>query len=745
MSKKDDPSEVKLDGDQPIKVPEFNPEDLEKDQKREYMYVQERILALQRTRQNQYGQNLDKMWEEADAAYIPHRLKTRQKKAVATDEDKGWRSTLVNLGAPDWQADFSQSNPYIKIQSALGIMVDQNPGVVMTAGSKQYVATTEIIKQLYQRSWEFARSKNQLKLFVFNLAKYGWAAGRTYPLRIERKVKQLVKYNTEEPEKSEYEEKTIVEYNDIMRENLDPRNVWIDDLAKPSTLRSVNDVCWRKVYDIDAFKEEFKGYKRTEMVRAGGNTQEVISVTSRGSENKKVENKRLVEVFFYENLQKDLYMVTAGANKVPIIIDPLPVSDQKGLKKLTVWQTYWNLRHTESPYGIGIYESIRYDQGMLDRIRNMTLDQLTLSIYKMFFYQGTQSLENTGDIKITPGVGKQVLDPKNLNWLTIPGPGQDSYLGMQMMRKDLDEASGLTDPLTGQVTGKTAFEIAQAKESGLKRLKNPLDNILEALGDEGHLTVALMQMLYSIPETYEMTDERLINDYIKEIGGDPELFERQSGEDESSESPDQEESEGEDTESGDEPKTRFVAKVYREFPMNLDRNGKGELIETEDTKFFRIKPDALKWEGFITIKPQSLLAPSKQVEKALDLEMFNILIPQMQFSAQERLQNLQTGQPAGIDDLTLGKTIKEILELYDKDPKDFFPDSWMKEGPPPSGPSPMQQLVTQMGGQAGSQGAPGGQGPQPVAPQQAQTAAPSVQPQVSPTPLPSQAPSTLPV
>ena len=100
----------------------------------------------------------------------------------------------------------------------------------------------------------------------------------------------------------------------------------------------------------------------------------------------------------------------------------------------------------------------------------MTIDQLTLSIYKMFFYQGTQSITETGDIKITPGAGKQVLDPKNINWLEIPGPGSEAWKGLEIFKKDMDEASGITDPLLGIITGKTAFEIAQAKESALKAL-----------------------------------------------------------------------------------------------------------------------------------------------------------------------------------------------------------------------------------------------------------------------------------
>lgn len=668
--------------------PSFSANDLDTEDKRRYDFAIKRITALQTKRKSHYGTDIDKLWAEADRDYVPHRLGTKKKKVIATDEEKSWRSSTVTLGSPDWQADLAQANPYIKIQTALSILVDQNPVAVLTASTKKYQATTEIMKQLYQRSWEVAQSKPELKKFVFNLAKYGWAAGRTFPLRIVRKNRVLVGFNPEDPAKSQYEEREVVEYDDVMRENLDPRNTWIDDMAKPNSTRSVNDWFYRKVMDFDDFKEEYANYERTKMVLPGGNTQEVVSIQEKaGTQSKDEDSKKLVELYFYENKAKDLYMVAAGANKVPIILDPLPVADQKGRKKLTLWQAYWNLRHAESPYGIGIYEAVRYDQSALDRIRNMSLDQLTLSIYKMFFFQGTQSLTDTGKIKIEPGVGKQVLDPNQIKWLDVPGPGRDAFLGIDMFKKDVDDASGISPSLEGEITGKTAFEIAQAKESALKRLKNPLDNILEALNEDGAITISLMQLMYSVPEVYAIADERLIEDYIREVGGDEQLYSRE----------------------GEEGNQTFNAKVYREFPLNLDKDEDGNLTETSDTRFFRVKPGGLEWDGFIKVKAQSLLSPSQQVDKALSMEMYNILSPLMAQIAVERQQKIQTGANADLDNLVVGKIAKDIVKLYERDPRDVFPDEWLESTPQPmfvgmgqGEQNPLMQLLQSGQGGAGA-------------------------------------------
>src|SRR6185369_12740164 len=118
----------------------FTSADLKASDKKDYDYVTKRIKQLQQSRQSHYGHNLDAIWAEADRDYIPHRLKTKTKKVIATDEDKGWRGNIVNLGSSDWQSDISQANPYIKIQTALAILIDQNPSAVFTPTTKKYQA-----------------------------------------------------------------------------------------------------------------------------------------------------------------------------------------------------------------------------------------------------------------------------------------------------------------------------------------------------------------------------------------------------------------------------------------------------------------------------------------------------------------------------------------------------------------------------------------------------------------------------
>jgi len=623
--------------------PDFTLEkELSKDELKDFKSAKKRIEVLKKTRDDVFGLNLDEIWAEADRKYVPHRVKGTGKKVIATDETKGWRGSLVELENPKaWRSDISKANPFVKIQTALAILIDRNPTAVFKPSSKEYEAITPLPKQLYHDNWRVAKSKQQLRLFVFNLAKYGWACARTYPKKIERNG--------------------AVVFNDVFRENLDPFNVWMDDMAKPNDPHSIRDWCWRRIYDMDEAEEMYGEYPNWKFVKEGGVMKDNLST---GTE-KKFDTKNKVEAYFYESLNLNGNDRFIGIfNEVPVVIEELPIEDINGAKRLSLWQTYWLLRHANTPYGIGTWESIRYDQQLLDKIRNMTIDQLVLSIYKMWFYQGTDTLTETGKIDITPGKGRQVTDPKNITWLDVPGPGKDAMDAINHFQKDVDENSMITMPLMGSETsGKTAFEVAQAKESALKRLKIPLDNISEALEEDAYNTICLMRTLYSIPDVVRIADDDKIDEYLQAIGGNPELFER-------------------------DDENNFFAKVYKQIEMGLNVDEQGNFVETKDSKFFHVMPEGLKWSGIINIKGQSILSPSKELDKAMDLEFANLLIPILQMPPE-----------------LVMKVAVEMCKTYEKDPDDWLPDEWLGKG------EEKQPLLTPGAGLQPATGATGGQEP----------------------------------
>ena len=108
------------------------------------------------------------------------------------------------------------------------------------------------------------------------------------------------------------------------------------------------------------------------------------------------DRKDIITIGFYENKLKDLYAIYLPSKQIVLSYSPLPNDEGQ----LSLWHTYWALRDARIPFGIGLWEIIRNDKGLYDKMSNMTMDQLVLSIYKMFFYSGTTNI-STGDGTIT--------------------------------------------------------------------------------------------------------------------------------------------------------------------------------------------------------------------------------------------------------------------------------------------------------------------------------------------------------
>lgn len=604
-------------------------------------FIEKRITSMKEYRKNVMGKNIEKIWEEADKEYQPEELKfDSQGKRFETDDELGLRARLVPIGSDreNWRSTNSDPTLYAKIQTALSILLDKNPEAFFIATSKKYDATTKLAYSLWKNSWEVDQSRQQLKLFIFNLSKYGWAVGRTYPKIVKRPKKILTEIDTENPDNNKYQETEITDYNGVHRENLDLYKTWIDEMARPNDSLSVNDWYFEKDYSYDSAELEFGNYNNWKFVKKNARVED--------DKSSQAERKDIITIGFYENKIKDLSGIYIPSQKIILSYSPLP--NDEGL--LSLWHTYWTLRDARIPYGIGLWEIIRQDKNLYDKMNNMTIDQLVLSIYKMFFHSGTSNLIGDGAMKIEPGKGQAMIGGK-LEWLEVPGPGKEAWEGLKYVKSKMDDNSGITPTIEGEVTGKTLGEILHAKEAALKRLNIPLDNIAEALQEEAFESLSWMSQTLSIPEVKEFANE---NDLM--------AYEKESGLNKFISSP---------TQNGG-----VEGIFYPQVSLNLDFDKNQNLIESKEARFFQIENDipasSLKWKGIIKVVPRSILSPSLELEKQRKAEMFNIIVP------------LLSGDPA-----LFIKPIEQLLKINDEDLEDWLPDSWIqfKEG----GGNPMEQ------------------------------------------------------
>ena len=569
--------------------------------------VKNRITnELQPFRQNlqtetQTKRSLEDVWRKADKLYPPHEF----------------NSTAIE----DWQARNSQPNVYSKIQTALAIIIDRNPGIWLKAGSKEFEAKNALMKALCESSWANSNSQAQLRLFAFNLAKYGWAVGRTAPRKFTRKIKELT-FIDPETGVPEYQEKEIDHPNDIYFENINPWNAWIDDLAMPDDPWSVRDWAWRKVYHIKSLPRFFPEamFPNVKKVSPGGNTLPDLSGTTSSAAIGTYQSKDLVECFFYENQETDAYHILANEVLLTKPESPLPYTH----KRLSLNQTYWTPRRTDTPFGIGVPEVMEQDQDTLDKIRNMSIDQLVLSIYQMFFH-GPQTRFSSDTLKVSPGKLIQVTNPQDIQAVKFQGPGLEADRWIERIEASMDETSGITKSLGGEQIGKTAFEANLNRESGLRKLKVPLVNIESVLSNDAELRIDLLQQTLSSPvDVTRIAGGKKMEEYMAESQTNPELY--------------------------------FVSgeNLFRQQEVSLPvEEIEGSFRQSGETNFFNISPEGIRWIGEVRVIPQSIISPSKEIERQLSLDLFNLI--------------------AVLPVVSLQKSVRNVLKANDQDPDDWMP------------------------------------------------------------------------
>lgn len=628
-----------------VKVKAYVPTDDEK--------ILQTFISKRRDQMQDFRTSLgiEKDWREADIEYIPHELEFgTPRKRFETDQDTGLRSRMVPIGdqTQNWRSNASAPTLLVKIQTAFAIVIDQNPEAMLTALSRMYENTTQLAYSLWKRNWAITNGKEVLKLFVFDLLKYGWGIGRSYPRKITYKKEVLTEYDSEDPSKNKYETKDLTWFNDVAKQRLSPYRTWIDEQTKPYDVYSTNDCYYEMDFSYDDAELEFGHYKNWDKVKPDSrvtNTDNGLESTPATTEQDMNLSERsdIVTIGFYENRAKDLYVIWVPSDKIILHNCPLPNDD--GM--LSVWQAPWILRSADSPYGVSPWKIIKQDKELYDKYNNMTADQLVLSIMKFGFHTGTSGVLGDGVINIVPGQSKQITNGK-FDWMEIPGPGKDSWAGLQYQKDAIDKNSGITPTIEGDLTGKTLGEIQLAREAALKRMKVPIDNIAWALEQDAYLTLSWMKQVYSTPEVREFASETEIVAYEKEKGvSRNELFQRTNPEGE---------------------QIGLTATFLPELSLHLEEHN-GKLFESENSKFFQVGKDIgveqLNWKGIFKVIPRSILGTSEVIMKQTKTEMANMLIPLFV-------------QPPEL----VKKAAMQILKVNEEDPLDWLPESWLVEKTP---------------------------------------------------------------
>ncbi|MES2216642.1 MAG: hypothetical protein V4481_05105 [Patescibacteria group bacterium] len=676
-------------------------------------YVEKRTNEMIKFRQQL---KVEGRWREADNEYVPHELDFgTTRKRFETDQDTGLRSRMVPVGdiTQQWRSATSASTLLDKIQTAIGMIVDQMPEAELVPLLKRYEKTTDVAYALWKRNWQISGSKDKLKITVFNLFKYGWAAQRTYPHKyvIEKRVRTTV--DTENPENDTFENREIERYNDVDVQPLDVFRTWLDEMTLPYQPDSMKE-CYHEVdMDYDTFMTEYGDYPNSKfvppnsyMARSNEESKVKIGGTIRDDTNSDLKDRSdIVTVGFFESVRKDLFVIYIPKWKIPVYTSPLP--NDEGY--LSITHTMYILRTAKLPYGVSIWEIIRQNKALYDKFKNCTMDQLLLSIMKSFFYTGTNMNLGDGKIKVVPGEGRQITSSTGkpeIIWNEVPGPGEESWKGMEALSSMMDDETGITPTLEGEITGKTLGEIQLAREAALHRQKTPVDNIAWLIEQDAYLRLSWMSQLYTIPTIKEFTNTQELMDFEKESEmSHSELFQAAPTE--------------------DDPAPKLTATYLPQLSLHLE-DSDGNLVAGKESKFYQlghkkdqIHPKKLKWRGIFKVLPRSIIDSSQTLERATKMELANVLIPVL-------------GSPLPNGMQLYAKIARQMVKIVEQDEEDWLPDSWidfLKNGPQAQPAGPGGPLVApQPGGAPPQGGQPQGgetmQGAQGMGQQQAPTVVP---------------------
>lgn len=597
------------------------------EQKNVWEEYKRRKLELMDSRKNINGLDIDKKMRGWDQRYF-----TDKADIPASELDPNQKPIAMN-------------NAYGKVTTALGLLIDRNPDFTLEEDSPKYSANRELLRQLAKKSFRNTNSLGQFKLSVFNMARRGWFIGRTYNRRLVHKAKYVI--GEDANGRRRYEEEMVTKMDDIAYMNLSNYNAWLDEETKPEDFFSTRDWMWREVWHIDKLRQVFpeSEFPNMKYVSAGGDTseipedQETPNSTSGTTESGGMDTKEhLVEVFFYENQYDDWFIVEA--NGVMIVWEPLPQDH----KRLSCVYGTWHLRDDDNIYGIGIIEAMEQDEEMANRINNMGMRQLLMTIAPMGFYTGSEDPEDE-NLKVMPGVLRRTLDPKNISWLQIPEGNKDWVDINGWLEQKQGDKTGITDALEGNPTEgstDTAFELGINREAGLKRLRVPLRSLQYALDWEFQNRIALIQQVYSDYQVEHLSSMEEIQEYLDEVDADPKFYYIEN--------------------EGVPGEEKFYVRRFRETKLGLDQDDQGNYVEAEDERFFKVTPEMLSFKGTVRTKIESLLINSEELEKADTLRLSNILLP-----------ILAEGTPE-----VQGPAVKQMLQAFNKDPKKWLPDNWLE-------------------------------------------------------------------
>ena len=213
---------------------------------------------------------------------------------------------------------------------------------------------------------------------------------------------------------------------------------------------------------------------------------------------------KMYEVFEWTRPYEDAFAVMVGGSSVPILRNgmmPIPF-DFKEAPFIEV--PYLKIPGEFEGYGIAaILES---PQILLNTIKNQRLDAATLSIHKMWIVNPLANI-NKDELVTRPFGIIYSIDPQGVREVQFSDIKASAYKEEDLLKSDMQHASGVDDASMGIQSGSSATEIRHLRESTLERVRLFINHLGTAYADVLRYWMDMERQLFTKKMTIRVTGD----------------------------------------------------------------------------------------------------------------------------------------------------------------------------------------------------------------------------------------------
>ncbi len=207
---------------------------------------------------------------------------------------------------------------------------------------------------------------------------------------------------------------------------------------------------------------------------------------------------RMYEVKEWWRPYEDTFAVMVGGSRIPILRNgfmPIPYDFKEA--------PFIDVPYLKIPgefEGYGLASILESPQILLNTIKNQRLDAATLSIHKMWIVNPLANI-NKDELVTRPFGIIYSIDPQGVREVQFSDIKASAYKEEDLLKSDMQYASGVDDASMGMKSGANATEIRHLRESTLERVRLFINHLGAAYGDVLRYWMDMERQLF----TKEMT------------------------------------------------------------------------------------------------------------------------------------------------------------------------------------------------------------------------------------------------